>query len=121
VDTDERTKDIGDRRPVFLGVRGDALQRSDPTYPHLGLFTAELIDGVGESVGNLSFATDVHLTPGRQGADHDQQSREALEQSGPGVVLQFGLGLLQLDAGAGVGNAAQIRSGQGRIEHFREQ
>lgn len=136
---DERGEDLGHSQPVGWGVVRDAFQGVDPAQADVKPVSAglaELVDGAGESLGDLAFLGDGDLLPqplvaalgllagqfellagaiiaalrllagllellpadadlpqGDRGADpgaaEDKQGRQALEQGGAGVVLEF--------------------------------
>ena len=65
-------------------------------------------------------AADMNLPPGGRGPGDDDEASEALKQSRPRVVGQLGLGLLELDARPGAGDAAQTRRAQRRVEQMRD-
>lgn len=56
MDADERAEDVDNRRLVIGGVAHDALQGVDRSQPDVNLLRAglaELLDGLGEPIGNL--------------------------------------------------------------------
>ena len=112
---DECAKDFGDGPPVGGRVPGDALQGEDAAEAHVRRLAAELVDRTGEPLGDLSFAVDLDLPPCRDGPGDQQQPSDALQQRSPSVVLQFGLGLLQLDSPIAC-HALQLGWGQRRMQ-----
>jgi hypothetical protein len=59
---------------------------------------AELVDGLGVAVGDLSLASDAKLPPGEVGAHQQDPASQNLRQGGPGVALELEPVGLQLDA-----------------------
>jgi hypothetical protein len=59
---------------------------------------AELVDGLGVAVGDLSLAVDAKLPPGEIGAQQQDPAGQDLGQGGPGVVLELEPVGFQFDA-----------------------
>ena len=112
VAADERRENSRDGISVGWRVLGDALQGEDATQPHIRRLAAELVDGTGKPLGDLSFTVDLNLAPRGDGTHDQEETGHALEQGGAGIVLQSGLGLLKLHAPVGAGYVSQIACGQ---------
>lgn len=115
---DKGAEDELDCVAVRRGVPRNAFQGVDTTDADVEVVAADLVDRTGEALGDLPFAVDVDLSPGRRRANDDQQTGRHLQQGRADVVLQLGLGLLQLYAGIGSGNSSQVCLGQWRIEQL---
>jgi hypothetical protein len=96
---------LGDGRPVVGRVVGDALQRVDAAEPHVQFWVAQLVDGAGKPLGDLTLLRDLELltaglelSVGEVGAEQDHGPADALQQGGADVV--HGLGLVRWAEGA---------------------
>jgi len=117
---DQRAEDFCDGPSVGRRVPGYTLQGEDATEAHVRCSAAELVNRPGEPLGDLPFPVDLDLPPGRDGPGDQQQAGDALQQRGPSVVLQSGLGLLQLDSLVGACHALQLCRGQRGVQKTRE-
>lgn len=100
------------------GVPGDTFECVDAADTYVKVVVSELVDGACEAFGDLSFAVDLDLAPGRYRSRHHKQAGYRLEKGGSDVVLQLGLCLLQLDPCLGAIHCLQVRIGQRRIQQL---
>lgn len=114
----ERTKDELDSVAICGRVLGDALQCVDSADADVDVVTPDLLNGSSEPLGDLSFAIDVDLPPGRCRTHDDQQAGCQLQESRADIVLQLALRLLQLNARLGAGNSLKLCVAQRRIEQL---
>ena len=88
------------------------------------LVAAELVDRSGEPFGDLPLPADLDLPPRRDDACDQQQTADglenALEQGGPGVLLESGLGLPQLNTLLSTCHALQLPRRQRRVQPPRK-
>jgi hypothetical protein len=119
--TDEGTKLKLDSLAVGCGVLGDAFERVDAANANVNVVAAKLVHGPGETLSNLAFTADLHLTPCRHRACQDYHPSQHLQQRGSDVVLQLALGLLECDPFLSGRHRAQVRLGQRRLEPNRDE
>jgi hypothetical protein len=115
---DVSTEEIRHSVAIVLGIAGDALKRVHASDPDVDDIAADLVDGSGEPLGDLTFSADVHLPPARYRSTQHNESCETLQDRSPHVVRKLCLGLLELDAFGDSCNGGELGSAETGIEEL---
>lgn len=82
----EQTQHLLDGLAIGRGGAGDSFEGVDPAESNVKARIAEVGDGARERAGDLAGPVHLELPPGQDGADHDNEPTDSLEQAGADVV-----------------------------------